>query len=366
MPLPTDNPFNSLLRASSAPSPYSPANAGLFGSGLSTPFGSGLSGPYGSLAPSSNVNALSSWLAAPSIPPHLWFYVIRRFQAILGNITITDAQREDGEKKHADVRAALNRHYWSVASETANSLLIGSWGKDTRVRPSRDVDILFLLPPSVYHQYQARAGNRQSALLQEIKEVLRTTYSQTATLRADGQVVLLPFNTMPVEVSVGFRCTNGSIIYCDTNDGGNYKTSTAEAEADDLCNANLTCNANALPLARLMKQWQRECNVPLKSFQIERLAVEFLRGWQYRDKDVFYYDWMVRDFLGFIIGRANTTLFMPGTFEAVPLGEAWLSRAQTAYGNAVNAANNERDNYEALAGQEWQKIFGAAAPVLVS
>ena len=121
-----------------------------------------------------------------------------------------------------------------------DSLLIGSWGKGTRVRPSRDVDILFLLPPSVYHQYQARAGNRQSALLQEIKEVLRTTYSQTATLRADGQVVLLPFNTMPLEVSVGFRCTNGSIIYCDTDDGGNYKTSTAEAEADDLRNANLT------------------------------------------------------------------------------------------------------------------------------
>lgn len=93
MSLPTDNPFNSLLSANLASSPYSPANAGPFGSGLSTPFGSGLSGPFGSLAPSSNVNALSSWLAKPATPPHLWFYVIRRHQTILGNIKITDAQR---------------------------------------------------------------------------------------------------------------------------------------------------------------------------------------------------------------------------------------------------------------------------------
>ncbi|WP_083742102.1 SMODS domain-containing nucleotidyltransferase [Bradyrhizobium mercantei] len=367
MPLPTDNPFNVLLSLSTASS--SPlgslygaseqsANAGIFGSGLN--------GPFGLPAPTSHVNALTPFLTPPSIPPHLWFYVVRRFQRILNNIAITTAQREDGEKKHAGVRSALNRHYWNVASDTANSLLIGSWGKDTRVRPSRDVDILFLLPPSVYRQYQSRAGNRQSALLQEVKEVLRTTYSQTATLRADGQVVLLPFNTMPVEVAVGFRCTDGSIIYCDTNDGGSYKTSTAEAEVADLRTADLTCNANVLPLARLMKQWQRECNVPLKSFQIERLAVEFLRSWSYRHHSLFYYDWMVRDFLGFIIGRANTTLFMPGTFEAVPLGDAWLSRAQTAYKNAVSAADNEYGNYEAPAGQDWQKIFGAAAPVLVS
>jgi len=94
---------------------------------------SGLNGPFGSLRPTSNVNALSPLLAQPAIPPHLCFYVISRFQAILSNIAITDVQCEDGEKKHAGVRSALNRHYWNVASDTANSLLIGSWGKDTRV-----------------------------------------------------------------------------------------------------------------------------------------------------------------------------------------------------------------------------------------
>jgi len=70
MPLPTDNPLNSLLSPSAAPSPYSP---------LRSLFGSGLNGPFGSMAPTSSVNALSSLLAPPAIAPHLWFYVIRRF-----------------------------------------------------------------------------------------------------------------------------------------------------------------------------------------------------------------------------------------------------------------------------------------------
>ncbi|KRR12394.1 hypothetical protein [Bradyrhizobium valentinum] len=56
----------------------------------------------------------------------------------------------------------------------------------------------------------------------------------------------------------------------------------------------------------MMKQWQRENNVSLKSFQLERLSVEFLSNWESNQRDHFWYDWMVRDFLGYLIGRANT------------------------------------------------------------
>jgi hypothetical protein len=302
----------------------------------------------------------------PASPPHLWYYVRRRFTQFLTNITIPDWQRQDGEKKQAGIRACLNRHYWGSSSETANSMLIGSWGKDTRGRPSRDIDILFLLPASVYWQYQNRTGNRQSQLLQEVRDILLNTYSQTS-MRADGQVISVPFNSIPVEVSVGFACTDGSSIVCDANNGGFYKTSTAQAEAADLdVSDRLLWNGNTRALVRIMKGWQRYCNVPLKSFQIERLAVEFLDVWLYSQYDIFYYDWMVRDFLLCLIGRVNSNIIMPGTSELIPLGYDWLGRTETAYRHAVKACEYERDNYEALAGQEWQKIFGSAIPVLVS
>jgi hypothetical protein len=303
---------------------------------------------------------------AASVPVSLsWHFVRGRFTKLIENLAITEAQRIDGETKHAGVRACLNRHYWETSSNTHHSLLIGSWGKLTRVRPSRDVDILFLLPATVFHRYQVRSGNRQSQLLQEVKDVLRQTYSQTSMLRGDGQVVVIPFETTPIEVAPGFRCDDGRIIVCDTRGDGSYQYSTAEAEAADLAASDSRWNGNTRALTRMMKQWQRERNVPLKSFQLERLAIEFLQAWSFSHQDVFYYDWMVRDFLAYLILRANTCIVMPGTGEHMWLGNEWLSRAQTAYRYAVTACNYERDNYETLAGQSWQEIFGTAIPMVI-
>lgn len=336
------------------------------GSPLYPPFGIAPHGTLlGSISPCSNslvgspALSLLSQSAAPSLK---WIYVRARFRAFVNNLAITATQLEDGNTKQSGVRACLNRHYYGNSSETANSILIGSWGKATRVRPSRDVDILFLLPPSIYTQYQTRSGNRQSALLQEVKNVLLGTYSQTS-MRGDGQVVVIPFNQTPVEVAPGFRCTDGSILVCDTNNGGRYIVSTAEAEEQSLSASDTYCIGNTRALARMMKQWQREHNVPLKSFQLERLAVEFLATWSNNQQDHFWYDWMIRDFFAYVTGRANHYISMPGTSEAIWLGDEWLFKAQRAHKHAVTACEHEDANYQILAGQEWQAIFGSTIPL---
>jgi hypothetical protein len=53
---------------------------------------------------------------------------------------------------------------------------------------------------------------------------------------------------------------------------------------------------------------------------------------------------------------------VPGTFEVISLGNAWQSRAESAYYRAVRACDHERDNRIADAGEEWQKIFGLQIP----
>jgi hypothetical protein len=106
-------------------------------------FGSGLS--FSSTSPLANailglpVGALP--LSQPPPPVLRWLHVRNRFKAFIAHLAITPTQFEDGDKKQAGVRACLNRHYYGISSETANSRLIGSWGKATRVRPSRDVDM---------------------------------------------------------------------------------------------------------------------------------------------------------------------------------------------------------------------------------
>ena len=160
-------------------------------------------------------------------PP--WAFVRVRFEQFLDNLKITADQAEDGETKHKGVVAALNRAYWDNGDDSSNRLLIGSWGKTTRVRPPRDIDLLFRPPLDVYHRFNERSGNKQSQLLQEVANVLRATYSQT-TIRGDGQVVVVGFNTYQVEVAPAFAYEPGGFLICDTNDGGRWKQVDPEGE----------------------------------------------------------------------------------------------------------------------------------------
>ncbi|GEM_PF-1346164 len=94
-----------------------------------------------------------------------------RFDAFLGNLTLTQSQRDDGIVKHTGVRSCLNQYYYGVSSGYSNSILAGSWGKSTEIRPPRDIDVIFELPKSVYDRFEQRpwGTNKQSALLQEPK-----------------------------------------------------------------------------------------------------------------------------------------------------------------------------------------------------
>ena len=71
---------------------------------------------------------------------------------------------------------------------------------------------------------------------------------------------------------------------------------------------------------------------------------------------------MMRDFFAYLLSlTVGGWVAMPGG-EIIMLGADWVSRTQTAYRNAVSACENERNNYQWLAGEDWQKIFGAKIP----
>ncbi len=286
--------------------------------------------------------------------------VSKRFSKFLENIALTDSQAKSGKERRERVVQALNDHYWGSQSKTQHSKFIGSWGKYTRVRPPRDVDVLFELPDSVYYRFERRTGNRQSQLLQEVKGVLEKEFA-TTSVKGDGPVVKVPFTSYNVELVPAFARTNGQYWICMTNGGGYYKTADYDAESRHVRTSNDSTNKNTRNLIRMMKRWQAHRSVPIKSFWLELIGIDFLDGWQYSDKSKVYYDWMVRDFLKHLEGRANGTVHAPGTFEAMNLGDAWLSKARMARQRAEKACDNEADN-PIVAGEEWQKIFGTDIP----
>lgn len=286
--------------------------------------------------------------------------VTKRFTTFIDNIRLTDTQKAAGNASRESVVRVLNLHYYNLNSGTSYSKFIGSWGKFTRVRPPRDVDVLYTLPKSVYDRFQLRTGNKQSQLLQEVKNILAKNFTNTA-IRGDGPVVKIPFSAYNVELAPAFELTTGKYWVCMTDSGGHYKEGDYDAENTLIKTSHDASKEKTRELIRMMKRWQAYCDVPLKSFWIELIAVEFLAQWEHRDKSREWFDFMVRDFLKYLEAKANGNVYAPGTYETMFIGNAWLSKATTARQRAEKACSLEATN-SAAAGDEWQKIFGTDIP----
>lgn len=358
------NPFGSgIIAQSMFDSPPKGINALAAMVAANTPVrepGFGALGALRAPVPQFDFGALAGFKAVDIQPP--WIAVRERFRQFHGNLALTTLQQTDGHTKRFNVVSCLNRAYYGRSSDTDNSFFVGSWGKGTAIRPPRDVDIYFLLDVPVYNRFQGHIWNRQSALLQEVKDVLTETFPNT-DMRGDGQVVMVNFGSYNVEVIPAFQLTTqGRYWICDTNDGGSYKETSPWDEVDHLEKVDSANARNLRPLIRMLKAWQAWCSVPIKSFQLELLAAEFIAESPWRLYDWFFFDWIMRDFFAYLYGRANGTVYVPGTLEPIALGYDWQSRALSAYQRALKACDFEQHNRVAEAGDEWQKIFGLDVP----
>lgn len=281
-----------------------------------------------------------------------------KFSRFLSNIQLTKAQSDDAITKHTGVRKALHAAYYSPPFKPETSILVGSYGRDSAVRPPGDIDILFRMPGSLFSKYNSSPGNGQSQLLQDVKSVLKKTYP-TTDMRADGQVVLVPFTSFAVEVVPVFDLSLGRYFYPDTHLGGSWKVTNPAAEMKRLTDSNKRSSGKSIHLLRMMKVWKRACNTPIKSFAIELMVVDFLADWKYYDKTSIYYDWMVRDFLAYILQRVSGSALIPGTSDYLAFGDEWQSKADSALERAKKACTYEADeDKDTLATEEWKKIFG--------
>jgi hypothetical protein len=286
----------------------------------------------------------------------MWIGVTERFRRLDRRLLATQEQVDDARTKVGGILRALNTTYYGSPSED-HGHIVGSWGKRTQIVHTEDVDLLFVVPFATYQRFEQYQSNGQSALLQEVKGVVEGRYPNTA-MRGDGQVVVVAFNSLTVEVIPAVALQGGDYWIPNTHSGGSWRKTDPVAQVGALNTADLNSANNTRPLIRLIKAWKYAKAVPLKSFQVELLVTEFMAGYEFRTADYYWYDWFLRDFFRFLAGRANGYVWVPGTYEMIALGDAWLPAAQRAYSAAYAACEYERDDFVSSAGDEWQKVFG--------
>jgi hypothetical protein len=159
-------------------------------------------------------------------------------------------------------------------------------------------------------------------------------------------------------VAPAFRCTDGSYYTAHTADGGSWRVSNPAVEYQLLQNVDSISAGKATHLSKMLRTWKRECSVDIKSISLDVLACKFLNQWQFKERSLFYSDWLIRDFFAFMLPYENGQTLVPGTTEWIQLGDAWVSKCQSAYQRSLKACDYEYGDYGYAAAAEWQKIFG--------
>ena len=286
------------------------------------------------------------------------------FSTFCANIQVQDGGTIS--TRYKNITRRLNSDYWTTTSDTAHSLYVGSYGRNTAIQGISDLDMIFQLPYSVYEQYNNYSGNGQSALLNAVKTSIEKTYS-TTSIRADGQVILVPFNDgITFEVVPAFINKDDSFTYPDSNNGGRWRTTNPKPEIEAIRARNAVCNGNLILLCRMMRSWKNKWNVPIGGLLIDTLAYQFIDSYTYRDKSYLYYDYFCRDFFKWMAEQDENQEYWkaPGSGQYVYGKGLFQYKANRCYNISLEAIAHETASpkQEWSAKQKWRDIFGNSFP----
>ena len=260
---------------------------------------------------------------------------------IVGNATsISD--------RYKRITGRLNKDFWTTDSDTAHSIYVGSYGRETAINGTSDFDMAFWLPWSLYTQYENHQGNGQSDLLQAVRNSIEKTYRYT-TLGADGQVIGLKFDDgMQFEVLPCFEHGDGSFTHADTNGGGSWKGCDPRAENNAINYRNTyIANSNLRRLCRMMRAWKKKWDVPIPGILIDTLAYQFIETYAHRKESYLYYDFMSRDFFAYMAEQDKTQSYWlaPGSRRYVYRDGNFEYKATRCRNIALEAINNQVAGY---------------------
>lgn len=286
------------------------------------------------------------------------------FTSFCSAILMSSDKRSSLAARTKRITGRLNSDFRSLSSDTANSFYVGSYGRYTATPPVSDVDLIYVLPVSVYNQYNAYSGNKQSALLSAVRQSLMKTYTVSEVF-GDGQVICIKFDDgVTYEILPAFLNVSDGYTFPDTNGGGSWKDCKPKQEMNVFSTRNAQCKGNLIQLCRMVRAWRDFNNVPMNGMLIDTLAYQFIDNWAYKDKSYLYYDFMSRDFFNFLANQLSTQTYWlaPGSGTYILRKGTFEYKARQAELRINEAIVFQNDSYEWSAKQKYREVYGSKFP----
>ena len=244
-------------------------------------------------------------------------------------------------KSVGEIAKKLNKEYYDLDGDDRRHMhVVGSVGRKTAIKNASDLDLLFVLPKTIYDKYDNYESNGQSALLQEVKSVLQTRYPKT-DLRGDGQVVVINFNSYTVELVPAFRKQDNSFYYPDTHDGGSWKTTNPLPEIDACRRCNEQSSGYFFDFCHVIRAWKNQVGFEFSGLLIDTLiARHIVNEKYYEDSDRDYFMILMDIFKYLSSCNANQKYWnaIGSNQQITDKGKgAFVGKAKKAYSRLVNS-----------------------------
>lgn len=289
-------------------------------------------------------------------------YVDDAFTLLKSNLEITPTESGLSSTRQQLIRAHLDRH-WDIAED----FLTGSYKRDTKTKPLKDVDIFVVLDPK---GRQARYGDkRPDEILNELKQILEKNDTWKGKVTIDRMAAVISYGGDVASFDVvpafkGSRANQKARGYHipDTLTGDWINTDPSEHEAQATAK-NKECADKWVPLVKMIKGANRELDEPVQpSFLLEVMALDIVeRPGTYQDE--------LRVFFATAAERLDETWPDPaglGPDVNAEMTPAQRTEAEKALRGAAETARRaiwmEDNGQERTAVEEWRKLFGNRMP----
>lgn len=257
-----------------------------------------------------------------------------------------------------EIAKKLNKYFYGLDKDTESHLyIVGSVGRNTAVKGSSDLDILFDLPESVYKKYDGFESNGQSQLLQDVKFLLKERYPNTK-IRGDGQVVVIEFTKYTVELVPGFKQSDDTFKYPDTHDGGSWKTTDPLSEQNECHECDSVSGGIYYDFCHMLRSWKNNIGFTIGGLLIDTLVYNHFKCNDYY-ADSGYGDYLIilKNLFLYLKGlnKSQKYWFAVGSNQHVYNADngKFVEKADDAYKD-LNDAITKAEGVETV----LQKLFG--------
>lgn len=291
------------------------------------------------------------------------------FQKFLTNLNPTDKQRERIQKTRDSIDAVLiNDDRIFLCTPKQISFLTGSYSRKTIIRPIDDIDLYV----RVHYGKHAKDQSPMS-ILRLMASAIRKRYPKNTKVNIEAPCIVVRFLGYKFEIVPAVGYSDDPDLYSIPVPGSKEWMDCYPNVPDKWLSAcNHANNSLFIPLIKMLKQWNRNNKVGLKSFHLELLtekvfgAVTDIYSYPQGIYDWMYYvrDWIWGNNYPFVLEPGKSYTYVDEYLYEKPFRlrvvrkrlDAGLKKAERAWDFY------SKSRYQA-AKRVWNHMFGPKFPV---